>query len=78
MLNKSTSSGWNQSNPALKNSYSLKGWGVGVRDQIARIVQSELVDARKIGDNPGASVTGRDADGLENTNRVWFIASVAF
>jgi hemolysin activation/secretion protein len=78
MLNKSTWNGWNQSNPALKNSYSLKGWGVGVRAQIARIVQLELVDARKIGDNPGASATGRDADGLEKTNRVWFIASVAF
>jgi hypothetical protein len=78
MLNKSTWSGWNQSNPALKNSYSLKGWGVGVRPQIARIVQPKLVDARKIGHYPGASVTGRNADGLEKTNRVWFLASVAF
>jgi hypothetical protein len=41
-------------------------------------VQLELVDARKLGRNPGASATGQDADGRALKNRVWFMGSVSF
>jgi len=77
-LNKNLWNGWNAGNPDLQNDYWLKGWGVGLRAQISRIVQLELIEARKIGNNPGASATGQDADGLKDRSRLWFIASLAF
>jgi len=77
-LNESVWKGWNASDPNLRNSYWLKGAGVGLRAQIARVLQLELIGARKIGDNPGASATGQDADGRSETTRFWFIATFAF
>jgi hemolysin activation/secretion protein len=77
-LNEKLWNGWNTTDPNLRNAYWLEGAGVGLRAQIARVVQLEVIGARKIGDNPGATATGQDADGRSEKTRLWFIASTAF
>jgi hypothetical protein len=62
----------------MRNAYWLKGGGMGLRAKIARVVQLELIGARKIGTNPGANALGQDADGLSDRDRLWFIASAFF
>jgi hemolysin activation/secretion protein len=77
-LNRHVWTDWNAGNPGLRDQYVIKGYGIGVRARIGRRVQLELVDARKLGRNPGASTTGQDADGRALNNRVWFMGSVNF
>jgi hemolysin activation/secretion protein len=77
-LNRHVWTDWNAGNPGLKDQYLIKGYGIGVRAHVGNRVQFELVDARKLGDNPGASATGRDADGRALNNRIWFMGSVSF
>jgi hemolysin activation/secretion protein len=77
-LNEKLWNEWNAGDPNLRNSYWLEGAGVGLRAQIARVLQIEFIGARKIGDNPGASATGHDADGRSEKTRFWFIATFAF
>lgn len=76
--NRQTWNGWNAANPAMRNSYWLKGGGVGARAQIGGHGQLELVGARRIGGNPGADLAGLDADGRSSKNRLWMNASVSF
>jgi hemolysin activation/secretion protein len=78
VLNKNTWSGWNAGNPNLRNDYTLSGWGLGIRGQIAQTAQFEFVWARKIGSNPGVSLTGLDADGHSDKDRVWLVGTVFF
>jgi len=70
--------GWNTGMPQLRNDYVLKGYGVGIRGQIARVLQVEVVGAHTLGDNPGASVTGLNADGRSDDSRFWAVASISF
>jgi hemolysin activation/secretion protein len=77
-LNRNLWTDWNAGNPGLRDQYVIKGYGIGVRAHIVHRVQLELVDARKLGRNPGASATGRDADGRALNNRIWFMGSVSF
>ena len=53
-----TYAGWNNINPAMPNNYSLQGFGGGVRYNWSQFKLEALL-ARKIGDNPGRSTTGR-------------------
>jgi hemolysin activation/secretion protein len=78
VLNKNTWDGWNSGNPNLRNDYTLKGWGLGMRAYIAETVQIELVGARKIGGNPGASATGLDANGRSDKTRLWLVGTIFF
>jgi hemolysin activation/secretion protein len=78
MLNRNTWTGWNVGNPGLRNEYVLRGWGAGIRGQIARAAQIEIVGARKIGSNPGASATGLDANGRSGKNRLWLVGTIFF
>jgi len=77
-LNRHVWTDWNAGDPGLRDQYVIKGYGIGVRAHVARRVQLELVDARKLGRNPGASATGQDADGRALNNRIWFNGSVSF
>jgi len=77
-LNQHEWANWNAGNPSLSNSYLLKGYGVGLRAHLGRWVQLELVGARRLGSNPGASAAGLDADGRRVVNRFWLVSSVAF
>lgn len=59
------------------NRYSLKGWGVGLnlsKDKWA--VQSAV--AATLGDNPGRSLDGQNADGRDSDVRAWLQASRVF
>lgn len=75
--NVETYAGWNNINPAMPNSYSLQGWGTGIRYNWSKF-RLEALFARKIGDNPGRSTTGEDADGTSRRNRVWLLATLNF
>jgi hemolysin activation/secretion protein len=77
-LNRHVWTNWNAGNPGLQDQYVIKGYGIGVRAHVGRRVQLELVDARKLGRNPGASAAGQDADGRALNNRIWFMGSVSF
>jgi hemolysin activation/secretion protein len=77
-LNRHVWTGWNAADPGLRDQYFIKGYGLGGRVHIGSWVQVELVDARKLGSNPGATATGQDADGRSISNRVWFVATVSF
>jgi hemolysin activation/secretion protein len=69
--------GWNNVNPAMPNNYSLKGWGGGVRYNWSQF-RLEALFAQKLGDNPGRSTAGQDADGSDHRSRVWLLATLFF
>ena len=70
--------GWNNTNPATPNNYSLKGYGAGVRYNWSQL-KFEALFARKIGDNPARNAfTGADADDSNHRNRVWLLATLYF
>jgi hemolysin activation/secretion protein len=77
-LNRHVWTDWNAGNPELRDQYAIKGYGIGVRARVGRRAQLELVDARKLGRNPGTSISGQDADGRALNNRIWFMVSVSF
>jgi len=77
-LNRHVWMNWNAGNLKLQDQYVIKGYGMGLRAHVGRRVQLELVDARKLGRNPGASAAGQDADGRALNNRIWFMGSVSF
>jgi hemolysin activation/secretion protein len=61
-----------------QNSYDLSGWGVGINLSKAASHSVRLGWAKRIGSNPGRSVSGLDADSQSNTSRVWLQANVWF
>ncbi len=70
--------GWNNTNPATPNNYSLRGYGAGVRYNWSQL-KVEALFARKIGDNPARNAfTGADADDSNHRNRVWLLATLFF
>jgi hemolysin activation/secretion protein len=75
-LNRHVWTNWNAGNPGLRDQYDIEGYGLGVRANVGHRMQLELVDARKLGRNPGANAAGHDADGRALNNRIWFSASV--
>ncbi len=76
-LNQHVWSNWNAGNPGLPDQYVIKGYGIGVRAHFGPRVRLELVDARKLGHNPGANVDGQDSDGRAINNRLWLMGSVS-
>ena len=61
-----------------RNAYSLSGWGVGMNLSKTGSHAVRFAWARKIGDNPGRSVAGLDADGHDDKSRLWLQATLWF
>ena len=59
-------------------SYSLKGSGLSVGWQMPVGVNLKATWARRQGDNPNPSATGKDQDGSLDMNRFWLSASLPF
>jgi hemolysin activation/secretion protein len=78
VVNKTTWPGWNTGNADLPNQYALKGLGLGLRFEVAQIAKIDLVAARKVGDNPGKSATGLDANGRSDKGRIWLVGTILF
>jgi hypothetical protein len=60
-----------------KNDYWLQGGGAGFNYSYRRF-NLKTYWAHAIGKNDGRSATGRDADGRNDTNRVWMQAMLFF
>jgi hemolysin activation/secretion protein len=63
--------GQNAFTPGQSNRYGLSGAGVGINLSKGDSHAVRFAYAWKIGDNPGASMTGRDSDGTQDTGRFW-------
>lgn len=61
-----------------QNAYSLQGWGLGLNLSKTGSHALRLFWAEKIGDNPGRSTAGLDADGYADRSRIWLQATVWF
>lgn len=59
-----------------RNSYQLSGSGLGVRIANRGSSAISVSWARKVGDNPGRSYSGFDADGRADKSRVWLQATL--
>ncbi|MBN8464843.1 MAG: ShlB/FhaC/HecB family hemolysin secretion/activation protein [Dechloromonas sp.] len=55
----------------LPNHYNLSGVGVGFNWSLPNGLTANLEAATRIGNNPGASLKGYDADGRDNDSRGW-------
>lgn len=55
----------------IPNHYNLAGIGLGFNWNLPKGFTANLEAATKIGNNPGASLKGYDADGRDNTSRLW-------
>lgn len=65
-------------NATGENSYWLSGAGAGFSIGQPGRYSVRLIYAYKLGDNPGRSVTGLDADGRNSPGCFWFMGQVAF
>ena len=65
-------------NATGKNDYWLNGAGVGLNIGKAGQYSVRTTYARTLGDNPGRSATGKDADNRSEDNRFWLQALVWF
>lgn len=63
---------------ARPNSYSLKGWGLGLGWTGPAGLQLKATWATRIGSNPNPTVTGKDQDGSLDKDRFWLSASLPF
>jgi len=61
-----------------QNRYWLQGAGLGLSYSYAGWFSLKLAWAHVIGDNPGRSAAGLDADGRSDEQRVWLRASIYF
>jgi hemolysin activation/secretion protein len=61
-----------------RNTYSLSGWGIGASLAKADSHAIRLSWAGKLGDNPGRSVAGLDADGRKDRSRIWLQVAIMF
>lgn len=64
--------------PGIENHYSLSGAGLGFNWALPRGISLTAYVATAIGDNPGASANGNNADGKSNDTRGWIGAEWAF
>lgn len=55
----------------VPNHYNLSGVGFGFNWNLPKGLTANLEAATKIGNNPGASAKGYDADGKDNDSRLW-------
>lgn len=61
-----------------RNAYGLSGWGLGMNLARTGSHSIRLAWAQKIGDNPGRSVAGLDADSRADKSRLWLQATLWF
>ena len=62
----------------VPNNYNLSGVGFGFNWSLPKGLTANLDAATKIGSNRGASAKGNDADGRDNSSRVWLGLGWAF
>ncbi len=60
------------------NSYALSGAGLALAWQVSRRTSARLTWARRQGDNPNPTSTGRDQDGTRVLDRVWASVAMGF
>ncbi len=60
------------------NAYVLKGYGVSLGWQALLGLDFQAVWARRDGDNPNPTATGRDQDGSLHRNQWWLLAGLSF
>lgn len=61
-----------------QNSYSLKGYGLGLNWVVLSGLNLRAVWARRAGSNPNPTSTGNDQDGTLSKNRFWLNATQSF
>jgi hemolysin activation/secretion protein len=64
--------------PGIPNHYSLGGAGLGFNWSVSQRFSINAYVATKIGNNPGRSAQGNDADGDNSSTRGWFGMEWAF
>lgn len=64
--------------PGIPNHYSLSGAGLGFNWALPQGWSLSAYVATKIGNNPGHSASGKDADGKDSNTRGWISAEWAF
>jgi len=77
-INQDVPTDFNIANASGRNSYSLSGAGLMTRLRLGRHVMVQTGWARAIGDNPGRTLQGQDADGKDDRSRIWLQASAGF
>jgi hemolysin activation/secretion protein len=70
--------GWQSNNSALENEYHLAGLGVGLDWKPLPGIRFTANAAHSVGNNPGRSSEGKDADGRDGDYRAWLELSVSF
>lgn len=75
-INQDTRNG--SADPGTRNHYGLSGAGFGFTWALPKGVTANLDAATKIGNNPGQSANGNDADGRDSQSRVWLGVNWAF
>jgi len=73
-LHKTEWPGWEGANPAIKNSYSLSGAGLGLSYSRPGNLTVRGFLALKSGGNPGQNAGGNDSDNRNSRSRVWIQA----
>ena len=61
-----------------ENDYWLQGAGVGLNYSYSNRISLRCAWAHVIGDNPGRSASGKDADGRSDENRFWLQGMIYF
>lgn len=61
-----------------KNSYNLTGVGVGVGVTYKDTGNLRLMVAEKVGTNPNPTVNNTDADGKNDSTRIWVVGTIVF
>lgn len=65
-------------NRDLALSYSLKGYGLAIDWKAPGKINLKATWARRHGDNPNPTTTGKDQDGTLDRNRLWLSANLPF
>ena len=69
----------NTSNPTLKNSYELHGYGVSAAYNFQNGVSAKATWATRDGENPNPKIpSGTDQDGSRDRNRFWLQVAIPF
>ncbi len=69
----------NTSNPTLKNSYELHGYGVSAAYNFQNGVSAKATWATRDGENPNPKIpSGTDQDGTRDRNRYWLQVTIPF
>ena len=76
-LHNKTWDGWQGTNPALPNDYSLSGAGIGILLRQTDLFAIKASWAWKLSDNPGA-MNGVDGNGKDDIGQLWLQGSFWF